>query len=93
MADERDVEVPKGCSWPSIRDRSGTELGDHYTDALRKLGNAPGILGDIYAGALSRFNNPVNLKNLVSLIDETEWTSLGVDIKAAEQGVDPPPSR
>ena len=25
----------------------------------------------------SRFTNPVNLKKLVSLIDETEWTSLG----------------
>src|SRR5207247_8867558 len=31
----------------------------------------------------SRFNNPVNLKRLITLIDETEWTSLGVDVKAA----------
>ena len=83
MADERSVEVPKGCSWPTIREKSGTELIDHYIDALRKLGKTPGILGDIYAGAQSRFNNPVNLKKLVSLIDETEWTSLGVDVKAA----------
>jgi hypothetical protein len=29
MADERDIEVPKGCSWPTIRDRSGTELTEH----------------------------------------------------------------
>jgi len=29
-----------------------------------------------------RFNNPVNLKRLVGLIDETEWTELGVDVKA-----------
>ena len=83
MADERGVEVPEGCSWPTIKKRSGTELIDHYIDALRKLGKTPGILGDIYAGAQSRFNNPVNLKKLVSLIDETEWTSLGVDVKAA----------
>src|SRR5207249_4080679 len=54
-----------------------------YVDLLRTLGKQSGILGDIYAGAQSRFNNPVNLKKLVELIDETEWTSLGVDIKAA----------
>ncbi len=49
---------------------------------LRKLGKAAGILGDIYAGPQSRFNNPVNLKRLITLIDETEWTALGVDVKA-----------
>ena len=43
---------------------------------LRKLGKTPGILGDIYSGAQSRFNNPVNLKRLISLIDEAEWISL-----------------
>ncbi len=40
------------------------------------------MLGDIYAGAQSRFANPVSLKKLVTLIDETEWTALGVDVKA-----------
>ncbi len=83
MADERAVEVPKGCAWPTIRDKSGTDLTDHYIEVLRKLGKTPGILGDIYSGSQSRFNNPVNLKKLVSLIDETEWTSLDVDVKAA----------
>lgn len=83
MADERGIDVPKGCAWPSIRDASGTALTDHYVEVLRKLGKTPGILGDIYAGAQSRFNNPVNLKKLISLIDETQWTSLDVDVKAA----------
>jgi type I restriction enzyme M protein len=83
MADEKGVGIPKGCDWPSLRDASGTELAEHYIDALRKLGKTPGILGDIYSGAQSRFNNPVNLKKLVSLIDDVHWTELGVDIKAA----------
>ncbi len=82
MADERAVELPKGCDWPMLRDASGTGLVDQYVDLLRKLGRTPGILGDIYAEAQSRFNNPVNLKRLINLIDETEWTSLGVDVKA-----------
>jgi type I restriction enzyme M protein len=96
MADERkldlhdlefagaDGKVAKvDCSWPRLRDYSGTLLLDHYTEFLRVLGRQPGILGDIYSGAQSRFNNPVNLKRLVGLIDELEWTSLNVDVKAA----------
>ena len=82
MADEKSVEVPKGCDWGSLRAKTGTELTESYIDVLRTLGKAPGLLGDIYAGAQSRFNNPVNLRKLINLIDETEWTSLGVDVKA-----------
>lgn len=83
MADERGIAIPKDCDWPTLRDYAGTELTDHYIDILRKLGKAPGLLGDIYAGAQSRFKNPVNLKRLIGLIDETEWTALDVDVKAA----------
>jgi type I restriction enzyme M protein len=83
MADEKGIELSKGCAWPALRDRSGTDLTEQYVDVLRTLGKSTGILGDIYAGAQSRFSNPVNLKRLVTLIDEVEWTSLGVDIKAA----------
>ena len=54
---------PKGCDWPTLRDKSGTDLTDHYIDVLRTLGKQPGILGDIFAGAQSRFNNPVNLRS------------------------------
>src|SRR5437870_2681656 len=83
MADERGIAIPKDCDWPTLRDYTGTELTDHYIDILRKLGKAPGLLGDIFAGAQSRFKNPVNLKRLISLIDETEWTALDVDVKAS----------
>ena len=82
MADERAIKLPEGCDWPSLRDKSGTHLTDYYIDLLRTLGKNTGLLGDIYAGAQSRFSNPVNLKKLINLIDETEWTSLGVDVKA-----------
>ena len=83
MADERKIAVPVKCDWQTLRKKSGTELTDHYVDVLRTLGKERGILGDIYAGAQSRFNNPVNLKRLIELIDETEWTALDVDVKAA----------
>src|SRR5262245_61140109 len=83
MADEKAIELPKGCDWPTLRDQSGPALTERYIDTLRTLSKTPGILGDIYAEAQSRFNKPVNLKQLINLIDETEWSALGVDVKAA----------
>lgn len=93
MADERAIEMPfmkddegrpldKKCDWPSLKNKSGTEISDYYIALLRNLGKTEGLLGDIYSGAQSRFNNPVNLKKLIGLIDETEWISLGIDVKA-----------
>src|SRR5688572_5809086 len=82
MADERGVELPEDCDWPGLLARNGSALGDHYVDLLRTLGRQPDLLGDIFAGAQSRFSNPVNLKRLITLIDETEWTALDLDVKA-----------
>lgn len=82
MADERAVELPPGRNWPTVREMSGTQLTDYYQDTLRQLGRQPGILGDIFSGAQSRFSNPVNLKKLIGVIDQTEWTGLSVDVKA-----------
>jgi type I restriction enzyme M protein len=83
MAGEREIGLPKGTDWTHLRALSGTDLLDAYVDALRLLGRQPGMLADIFSGAQSRFTNPVNLKKLINLIDETDWTSLDVDVKAA----------
>src|SRR5213594_567396 len=77
------IDLPNGTDWAYLRKQSGTELLEDYQDALRVLGKEPGILSDIFSGAQSRFTNPVNLKKLIGMIDETEWTELGVDVKAA----------
>lgn len=82
LADEKGVSVPKDCAWQHLKSLSGTNLTDHYIVVLRKLAKEKGILGDIFAGALSKFREPVNLKRLISLIDETEWSELDVDLKA-----------
>jgi type I restriction enzyme M protein len=82
LADEKGVPIPKDCDWKSMRAKSGTELLDHYIGALRALSREKGILGDIFAGSLSKFREPVNLKKLIGLIDETMWTVLDVDLKA-----------
>lgn len=83
MADERAVALPEGTDWDHLREKSGTDLTDAYVEALRILGREPGMLGDIFTGAQSRFANPVNLKKLISLIDDTQWIALDVDVKAA----------
>jgi type I restriction enzyme M protein len=83
MADERGVELPEHTDWPYLRKQSGTDLLDAYVEALRILGKQPGMLGDIFAGSQSRFTNPVNLHKLIGVIDETEWTAIDTDVKAA----------
>src|SRR5215471_4443764 len=83
MADERGLTLPDDTDWPYLRKQSGLALLDAYVEALRTLGKQPGILGDIFAGSQNRFTNPVNLQKLIKLIDETEWTELDTDVKAA----------
>jgi type I restriction enzyme M protein len=83
MAEERDISLPEGCDWAGLRKGSGTDLLEHYAEALRTLGKQRGLLGDVFAGSQSRFVDPVSLKKLIKLIDEVEWTELGVDVKAA----------
>jgi len=94
MADERGIDLhalaapgsapgTTDCSWPALTACPEAQLLTRYTEVLRALGRQAGLLGEIFAGAVSRFNNPVNLHRLIGLIDETEWTALDVDVKAA----------
>ena len=83
MIEEKGAEIPSEYAWSVLKEKSGVDLTDHYMATLRGLGKQPNMLGDIYGGAMSRFSNPVNLKRLVNLIDEIEWTALKVDVKAA----------
>src|SRR5437762_6196731 len=83
MADEKAVVIPKNCDWEGLKALSGTKLTDHYNEVLRKLRESEGLLGAIFTQATSRFNNPVNLRRLIDMIDEEEWSSLGVDVKGA----------
>lgn len=81
MADEKDIEVDKKYNWASLKDLSGTELTDHYTEVLRKLREGKGILGKIFTQAIPRITNPVNLKRLINMIDEEDWSAMDVDVK------------
>lgn len=81
MAEEKEVPVPAKHNWNSLKERSGTELTDHYTEVLRKLREEKGILGKIFTQAMPRITNPVNLKRLINMIDEEDWSAMDVDVK------------
>jgi len=65
MVHEKEIKMAKGCSWNDLIEYSGSELLDHYSIILQTLGKEKGMLGDIFAKSLSRFNNPINLKKII----------------------------
>jgi type I restriction enzyme M protein len=83
MAEEKDVDIKEKYNWNSILELAGTELLDHYGEVLRNLRDSEGILGDIFTQAMPRFTNPVNLKKVINMIDEVDWSSMEVDVKGA----------
>ena len=82
MADEKGIDIPSNCDWGTLKQKSGEELTEHYLGVIRTLQKQSGLLGDIFTQAIPRFNNAVSLKKVINIIDEIEWTSLGVDVKA-----------
>ncbi|MDO8934033.1 MAG: N-6 DNA methylase, partial [Rhodocyclaceae bacterium] len=89
MADERSRPpynqpslVPAAYAWPSLLERDGDNLFDHYRHALETLGQQKGTLGLIFGKAQNKFQDPVKLRRLVvDLIDSENWSALNVDVK------------
>jgi len=89
MADERSRPpynqpsiVPAGYAWPTLLERDGDALFDHYRHALERLGQERGTLGLIFAKAQNKFQDPAKLRRVVAdLIDAETWTILGADVK------------
>ncbi len=83
IINEKNKKINIDCSWPTLLDKSGTGLLDHFTDVLRALSRQSGLLGDIFTQAMPRFNNPVNLSKVMNMIDAEEWSAMDVDVKGA----------
>ena len=95
MSDEKGIDLSKieyednkktvklDCSWKPFTEKSGTELLDAFAQILRALSRQSGLLGDIFTQAMPRFTNPVNLKKVINMIDEEDWSSMEVDVKGA----------
>ena len=78
---KRDVGIPEEYNWQSLTERTGAELESHYLALLRDLSMRKGLLGQIFAKAQNKIQDPAKLSRLVAMIDETKWTRLGVDVK------------
>jgi type I restriction enzyme M protein len=88
MADEfsrppykRKLPIPKEYDWESLTSRRGGELELHYTELLRELGQAKGVLGQIFVKSQSKIQDPAKLYKLIDMIDKEEWSSMGADVK------------
>ncbi|HPF17627.1 MAG TPA: class I SAM-dependent DNA methyltransferase [Thermotogota bacterium] len=75
--------VKLDCSWTPFTQKSGTELLDAFARILRALSRQKGLLGDIFNQSMPRFTNPVNLKKIINMIDEEDWSAMEVDVKGA----------
>src|SRR6187200_522497 len=88
MADEyskpphsRTMPIPKKYAWPTLTNKSGSDLEAHYNTLLRELGKEKGILGQIFTKAQNKIQDPAKLYKLVDLIDKENWVMMGADVK------------
>jgi type I restriction enzyme M protein len=89
MADERSQPpysqpsmIPKKYAWPTLLEKDGDELFDHYRHALEELGKEKGTLGLIFTKAQNKFQDPAKLRRLiVDLIGGENWSAMGADVK------------
>ena len=88
MADEysqppynRTVNIPAECNWQSLKAKRGAELEVHYVTLLRELGNKPGMLGQIFTKAQNKIQDPAKLYRLIDMVNETQWVTMGADVK------------
>ena len=88
MADEysqppynRNVGIPAEYNWPSLKAKRGAELEVHYVTTLRELANRNGMLGQIFTKAQNKIQDPAKLYRLIDMINETEWVTMGADVK------------
>ncbi len=88
MADEysqapynRKVGIPTEYNWQSLRAKRGAELEVHYVTLLRELGNKPGMLGQIFTKAQNKIQDPAKLYRLIEMVNETQWVTMGADVK------------
>lgn len=88
MADEysrapynRDVGIPKEYGWPTLKKLKGAELEAHYMTVLRELAHKSGMLGQIFTKSQNKIQDPAKLARVVEMVDETEWVTMGADVK------------
>lgn len=88
MADEysqppynRKVDIPAEYNWQSLKAKRGAELEVHYVKLLLELGKKQGMLGTIFTKAQNKIQDPAKLYRLIDMVNETQWVTMGADVK------------
>lgn len=77
----RETGIPAGYTWSDMNGLTGAELEKQYKSTLEKLGEQPGILGQIFKGAINKINNVAILYRVVQMIDKEKWVAMSSDVK------------
>jgi type I restriction enzyme M protein len=75
--------IPEDYNWDKLRIKTGEELDKQYKKTLEKLGDEPGLLGQIYTKSQNKIRDPAKLRRLIAMIDEETWQGLDIDVKGA----------
>ena len=88
MADEyskppydRKLPIPEEYNWENLVSKKGADLESHYTELLRELSQAKGILGQIFTKSQNKIQDPSMLYRIIGMIDKENWTLMGADVK------------
>ena len=75
------IALPDGCAWEDLVDLDGTDLTEKYEAVLATLSQQNNILGVIYHKARNQISTPVQLKQVIDMINGQKWATLDVDVK------------
>ena len=78
---KRETGIPEGYTWSDMNGLTGAALESQYKSILEKLGEQPGILGQIFKGAINKINNVAILYRVVQMIDKEKWVAMSSDVK------------
>ena len=88
MADEyskppydRKLPIPEKYKWEKLVSKKGADLESHYTELLRELSQARGILGQIFTKSQNKIQDPAMLSRIIGMIDNENWSMMGTDVK------------
>jgi type I restriction enzyme M protein len=77
----RNINVPEGYDWESLKNKRGAELELHYSKILKELSNTKGILGQIFTKSQNKIQDPAKLYKIIDMVDKEEWSMMGADLK------------
>lgn len=75
--------IPEDYRWDKLKEYDGLELISQYEDTLNSLSQMNNLIGTIFIKAKNGISKPVNLKKIISMIDEEDWLSMDGDVKGA----------